>query len=132
MIHLTLDEKAELGRSLRDRVHYVVNDEPTWGEVVRLWLGYTAVAAGVGFAVFVYVEPAHAGGSMANAVRTVSPSIVYAGPSKIERKMKADMMRDDNRARNDSALEQQRSDNRRALEADKAYYAKLKDQRKRK
>lgn len=136
MLHITIDEKAKIARAMRERVEFVtVTAEPTWPEALRTWLGYTAVAAGVGFAVFTYVEPAHARdvGTMNHEARVVyvSPSVSIYG-SKIEQKMKADINRDNNRANNAYSLEQQRSDNRRALEADKAYYKKLSDQRKRK
>lgn len=77
----------------------------------------------------IFATPSFAGGSMAPEVRVirVSPSIWQYG-SKADVASKLESQRQQGRV----DLENQRSANRRALEADKAYYAKLKDQRKHK
>ena len=127
---LTLDAVLSQSREYRDIT--IQPPKLTLFERVRMTVAYATVAVGVGVAVF-YVTPSHAAGSMAQDVRvvSVSPSIVQYG-SKIEQKMKADIVRDNNKAVRSLELENQRSINQRALEADKAYYAKLKDQRKHK
>ncbi len=104
--------------------------KPTTLEKVWQVCAYTSVVVGVGVAAF-FVTPAHSAGSQGRDVKVihVSPSIVQYG-GKIERKMRADIARDNNKAVRSLELENQRSTNRRALEADKAYYQKLKDQRK--
>jgi len=127
---LTLD--AVMRQSREYRLITITPAPPTLFERVRVTVAYVAVAAGIGYAVFV-VTPANAAGSMAQDVRvvSVSPSIVVIG-TKEERKMKADIARDNNKALNNMELENQRSINRRYEAADKAYYEKLKDQRKHK
>lgn len=71
-------------------------------------------------------------GSMAQDVRVirVSPSVSMYGTAREIRKQKTWEVREAIKHNNASDLEEQRSDNRRALEADKAYYKKLADQRK--
>lgn len=93
---------------------------------------YGVVAVGVAVAAF-YVTPVRAAGSMAN-----TPSIVYMGE-----KAKLDIRRDNNKALNTMQLQRQRSADQlrledakslhqRQLAEDRAYYEKLKDQRKHK
>jgi|SRR5690606_14868471 len=96
--------------------------------------GYVNLAAAVflaGVAAF-SGTPAVAQGSMAPPVRVivVSPSIQSFGETRENRQMKAWIGRDNNEHRNDMELEQLRSMNERALEADRAYYKKLEWQRK--
>lgn len=106
---------------------------PTVFERVRAAVAYGTVAAVVGWAVF-YVTPSHAAGAMAHDVNrvTASPSFVYFGDTREGRKAQADIMRDDNRAARQTELENLKFQHERALAADKAYYEKLKDQRKHK
>jgi len=127
---LTLDAVLRQTREYRDIT--IQPPKPTLYEKVKTAIAYTSVAVGFGIAAF-YVTPVNAAGSMAQDVRvvSVSPSIVQYG-SKIEQKLRADIVRDNNKAVRNMELEDQRSVNRRLLEADKAYYAKLKDQRKHK
>lgn len=106
---------------------------PTPTLLERVWHGlmYTSVVVGVGVSVFILVTPAHARdvGVMNHEARVISPSISSYG-TNIEQKLRADIVRDNNRFENQMQLENQRSDNQRALEADKAYYKKLEWQRK--
>lgn len=106
---------------------------PTVFERVRAAVAYGSIVAVVGWAAF-YVTPSHAAGSMAQEVRrvTVSPSMVYFGDTREARKAKADILRDDNKAARAVELENLKFDHQRQLLEDKAYYEKLKDQRKHK
>lgn len=128
MPRLTLD--AVMRQSREYRTITIQPPKLTLFERVRMTVAYTSVAVGVGVAAF-YVTPSHAAGSMAQDVRvvSVSPSIVQYG-SKIEQKMKADIVRDNNKAVRNMELENQRSINQRMLEEDRAYYKKLEWQRK--
>src|SRR6266511_683758 len=125
MRHTTLADRRET-LLWRD----VVIQPPKPSLLSRVWtvVCYTSVATAVGVAVFL-VTPAHAGGSMAQEVRVVhvSPSVVLYG-SKLYRKLKVD----NNKAQNSINLEQLKFEHSRQLLADKAYYEKLKDQRKHK
>lgn len=101
--------------------------EPYKPSKLRTVLCYGIVVLGVGYSVFC-LTPAHAAGSMASDVKIihVSPSISVYGNDKATQSRSMEVLKQQGRME----LENQRSDNRRALEADKAYYQKLKDQRK--
>lgn len=128
--HFELDDSARLSRHLRGNFNYVTKTPTRW-ERCRKVLAYGVLAVGVFTAVYV-VTPARAGGSMGHDVKIirVSPSVSVYGNTREERKMKADVVRDNNRHSNVMELEELRGRNERALEADRAYYRKLADQRK--
>jgi hypothetical protein len=113
---------------------YSVPVAETRTEKVWKYFMYGVVAAGVTFAAAYVVTPADARevGSMNHEARViqVSPSISIYGSRKEEGKVRGQIMRDNNRHANDMELENLRSLNRRALEADRAYYKKLEFQRK--
>jgi hypothetical protein len=125
---LLIDADAKFLESREYRNITIQPPKPTLFEKIRAAVAYTVVTVGVGVAVF-YVAPAHAAGSMAQDVRIihVSPSVVQYG-SKTERQIQVD----NNKAQNQLNLEQLKFEHSRQLNADKAYYEKLKDQRKHK
>lgn len=108
----------------RDAVAELQPKKPTIFDKVLTVIAYGAMAAAVGYAVFV-VTPAHSAGSMATDVR-----IIHVTPrvAQIDKKAAAEAQKQQGRME----LENLKSANRRQLESDKAYYSKLKDQRKHK
>lgn len=130
----TISDDAEFDQpKLRDTVRFQEPAPAKW-DFSKAWeaLGYGLVVAGVGLAAFILATPAHANGSMGIDVKVVrvSPSITSFGDTREGRKLKADVTRDAAKHQQRMELEQQKSDNARALEADRAYYKKLADQRK--
>lgn len=105
-----------------------------YGQHAYAAIMYGLVVAGVGVATYAMVTPAHSAGSMASEVRVihVSPSIQSFEDTREGRRLKADTVRDNNRHRQDMERLERRYELERALEADRAYYRKLIDQRKRK
>lgn len=93
------------------------------------WFCHGVVVVSVGYCAYT-ITPAHAAGALAQDVRIihVSPSITVYGNDKAVANQRLESLKQDGRME----LENQRSVNQRALAADKAYYEKLKDQRKRK
>lgn len=126
----TISPDAKFKQTLRETVTF---QEPTKPRPGKVWaiLAYAGLVAGVALATYVVTTPAHAAGSMGIDVRVVhvSPSVTIYG-TREERRLKADVARDNNRHQQRLELEQQRSNNARALEADRAYYKKLEAQRK--
>jgi hypothetical protein len=101
---------------------------------LRTALVYGVVALGVAAATF-YVTPVFAQGSMAPEVRVIvvnpSPSIVRLGQAASDAKTREFRAREQIKQNHRLQLEEQKFLHRRMLEADKAYYKKLTDQRKR-
>lgn len=123
-------EKAQF-KSWRELAREVEPKKPTLANKVWASLMYGTVVAVVGWAFF-YITPAHAAGSMAQDVRvvTASSSFVYFGDTREGRKAKADIARDNNKAQRNIELENLKFEHSRQLLNDKAYYERLKDQRK--
>ncbi len=126
---VSYDPRAADRRSANQWRHLAEAPKPTLREKAYAAVMYGVVAVGVGVAVF-YVTPAHSAGSMASDVRIirVSPSVSVYGNDKAADSRRLETLKQQGRM----DLENQRSANERALAADKAYYEKLKDQRKRK
>lgn len=122
---------AQFGQTLRGSVKFQEPTPSRWAKARQI-IAYTALVAGVGLAVFVAATPAHSAGSMASDVRVieVSPSITYLGDTREGRRLQADTIRDKARFEQRQKLQQDRSIQQRALEADRAYYKKLEFQRK--
>lgn len=116
----------------RDHFTFVTKQPSLW-EKVKPWVAYGVVLAGVATAAFI-VTPAHAGGSMAHDVKVivVSPSVTIMGlGAQGDTARQAEVrLKETLKHRSDMELEQLKSDNARALEADRAYYKKLEFQRK--
>lgn len=134
--HRIILEEGASFRQSRPRINYVTYNGPlpkSRAQRAWTWVGYGLVALGVGVAAFV-VTPAHAQGSMAPDVRVivVSPSVTIMGlgAQASSGRQQEIQLKETLKHRSDMELEQLKSDNRRALEADKAYYEKLKFQRK--
>jgi hypothetical protein len=106
--------------------------KPTWKTKAWTTFNYALIVAVVGVSVY-YVTPAHARdvGVMNHEARQISPSVVLYG-SATRQKFQADVARDNNKAENQMELENLKFDHQRQLLEDKAYYEKLKDQRKHK
>lgn len=99
---------------------------------VREIVAYAALVAGVGLAVFVASTPAHSAGAFGIDVKVVhvSPSVTYFGDTKEGRKLRADVAREGVKHQNRMEEIDRKAEHQRALEADRAYYKKLADQRK--
>lgn len=128
MPRFNLDPDAKFGTRLRDHVSF---QEPA-KEPGRVWtfLAYAGLVMGAGLTVFLLTTPVKANGSLGIDVRVISPSITSYGPAPSTRKLREFRAQEAVKTQHKMILEQQRSDNARALEADKAYYKKLADQRK--
>lgn len=83
-------------------------------------------------AVLLMASPAWAGGSMASDVRIirVSPSITSYGSIRDMQKRQDFQAREDIKLQGRMALEEQKFQHKRQLEADRAYYKKLAQQKK--
>lgn len=107
--------------------------EPIGPGRFRTFVAYAAVAVGVAVATFV-VTPVYAQGSMAPSVRVVvakpSASILMLGQRAEMERDREFRVREQIKQNHRLELETARAANRRALEADRAYYKKLADQRK--
>lgn len=121
-----------------------LRDIPTVTRYPSLWERYGQhtykavmsglVVLGVGIATYAMVTPAHSAGSMASEVRVihVSPSIQSFGDTREGRKLRADTVRDNNRHEQSMERLEREYQLKRSIEADRAYYRKLVDQRKKK
>jgi len=129
--HFNIAPDAKFGTRLRDHVAFQP-PAPTRWERARTALAYASVIVGVGVAAFL-VTPAHASGAFGIEVRVihVSPSVSTYGTVRDMQKRQDFVARESVKTQNRMALERQKSADARALAADKAYYEKLKDQRKR-
>lgn len=132
---IVLEEDASFKQS-KPKVNFVTYNGPLpQSRAQRIWtrIGYGLVIVGVGVAAFL-VTPAHAGGSMANSVKVivVSPSVTIMGldSQAASGRQQEIRLKENMRRSTELELEQLKSDNRRALEADRAYYKKLEFQRK--